>query len=89
MLLSGVLVQEQIDVKVYKVDEKFQHAFYPADRYKHKYYCVMNHGCPIELRIKRNRVDHQYAEPRAKINFQFYPRFPEIDESLEPKSPPC
>ncbi|KRT78279.1 hypothetical protein AMK59_8373 [Oryctes borbonicus] len=61
MLLSKVLEQDNIDVKIYSVDGVLYHAYYPSDRYKHKYYCEMDHGSPIELRIKRNKVELNYS----------------------------
>lgn len=87
--MSKVLEQENIDVKLYTVDGVLYHAFYPADHYKHKYYCVMDHGCPIELRIKRNTIEHQYAQPRSLVKFKFYPRVPPADDSLPPLDKPC
>lgn len=77
MLLSGLLRQEYIDVKLYKTDHNLHAAYYPNNRYKHKYYCVMDHGCATELRIKRNTVDQANAQPRPLVDFMFYPRFPE------------
>lgn len=78
MLRSKVLCQENFDVKLYTVDGVLQSAFYPVDHYKHKYYCVMDHGCAVELRIKRNRIEHEYALPKSKVKFEFYPRLPGI-----------
>lgn len=89
MVTAGVLFQEHIDVKIYTVDEIRQHAFYPSDHYKHRYYCVMDHGCPIELRIKRNKIEHVYAQPRAKVYFKYYDRLPYIDDNLPEDEPPC
>ncbi|KAI4465838.1 leucine-rich repeat-containing protein 34 [Holotrichia oblita] len=89
MLLSKVLDQENIDIKLYTVDGVLYHAYYPSDHYKHKYYCVMDHGCPIELRIKRNKVEHEHAQPRSLVKFQFYPRIPPVNETLKPKDKPC
>lgn len=89
MLMSKVLEQENIDIKLYTVDGVLYHAYYPADHYKHKYYCVMDHGCPIELRIKRNKIEHDHAQPRSLVKFQFYPRVPVVDESLPPIDKPC
>lgn len=76
MLAAGVLIQEHLDVKIYKVDETRYHAFYPSDHYKHRYYCVMDHGTPIELRIKRNVVEDTDPRPRPKVYFQYYDRIP-------------
>lgn len=89
MLRAGVLEQENIDVKLYTVDGKLHTAFYPSDHYKHKYYCVLDYGVPVELRIKRNKVYSEYAQPRALVNFEFYPRYPEVDESLPIIEKPC
>lgn len=76
MVTAGVLLQEHIDVKIYTVDGIRYHAFYPSDHYKHRYYCVMDHGRPIELRIKRNVVEEVVTKPRAKVYFEFYDRVP-------------
>lgn len=38
MLLSGVLVQENIDLKPYKVDDKYFVARYPIVDYKKRYF---------------------------------------------------
>lgn len=89
MLQSGVLEQENIDVKLYTVDGILYSAYYPSDRYKHKYYCVMDHGCPIELRIKRNKIDDEYAQPKAKVKFMYYERLPHINYDLPPGKDPC
>ncbi|KAH0550681.1 hypothetical protein KQX54_020511 [Cotesia glomerata] len=40
ILESGVLEQDNLDVKPYKVDGKFYAAHYPADHYKQRYYNV-------------------------------------------------
>lgn len=57
MLLSGVLFQHTMDVKLYEVDEVLYAAYYPnpADRNKHLYYCELDYGeaQPI-YHIKRN-----------------------------------
>ncbi|CAK1546495.1 unnamed protein product [Leptosia nina] len=46
MLLSGVLFQHTIDVRLYEVDELLHAAYYPnpADRNKHLYYCELDFG---------------------------------------------
>ncbi|XP_059046853.1 leucine-rich repeat-containing protein 34-like [Achroia grisella] len=57
MLLSGVLFQHTIDVKIYEVDEVLHAAYYPnpADRNKHLYYCELDYGYSIPIdHIKRN-----------------------------------
>lgn len=82
MLLSGVLEQENIDVKLFTVDEQLKAAYYPTNHFKHQYYSVMDHGCPVELRIRRNEIEDENAQPKALVNFQFYPRFPKVDDSL-------
>lgn len=81
MLLGGVLVQDQIDIKLYTVDKVLYAAYYPSNHYKHRYYSVMDHGCPLELRIKRNKVepDYELAQPRALIKFEHYDRLPNVD----------
>lgn len=89
MLQSGVLEQEHIDVKLYTVDEVLCAAYYPSNHYKHRYYCVMDHGSPKELRIKRNTIEHEFAQPRALVKFEYYDRFPVVDETLSPRTPPC
>ncbi|KAF5282721.1 hypothetical protein FQR65_LT02718 [Abscondita terminalis] len=89
MLLSGVLVQQQIDVELYTDDDVIYAAYYPSNHYKHRYYCVLDHGCPAELRIKRNKIVHDFAKPRALIKFRYYDRFPPVDHSLKPDPRPC
>lgn len=82
MIASKVLDQEYLDVKIYEVDGKLSPAFYPANHYKHKYYCVMDHGCPVELKIKRNKIPHPDALPRRLINMPHVERYPPINEEL-------
>ncbi|KAK5646258.1 hypothetical protein RI129_004722 [Pyrocoelia pectoralis] len=89
MLLSTVLVQEQIDVKLYTVDEVIYAAYYPSNHYKHRYYCVMDHGCPVELKIKRNKKVSGSSMPREKLNFHFYDRYPPVNPSLSPDKINC
>ncbi|GJQ84961.1 hypothetical protein Trydic_g562 [Trypoxylus dichotomus] len=89
MLLSKVLEQDNIDVKLYRVDGVLYHAYYPSDRYKHKYYCEMDHGYPVELRIKRNTIDMDNTQPRSLVKFKFYPRVPPADDRLPPREKPC
>lgn len=72
MLESGVLQQEGIDVKLYEVDGKLKAAFYPSNRYKHQYYCVMDHGCAVELKIKKNKVDEPDEKQKVLLDFKFY-----------------
>lgn len=59
MLMSGVLFQHTIDVRLYEVDDVLYAAYHPnpADRNKHIYYCEMDFGYaqPI-LHIARNVV---------------------------------
>lgn len=85
MIASKVLDQEYLDVKIYQVDGVLYPAFYPANHYKHKYYCVMDHGCPVELKIKRNRILPPDALPRRLINMPHVERYPPVDETLPPK----
>ncbi|KAJ8706396.1 hypothetical protein PYW08_011022 [Mythimna loreyi] len=65
MLLSGVLFQHTIDVKIYPVDGVLHAAYYPnpADRNKHRYYNELEFDNlqPI-YHIKRNVV-----EPKKKV----------------------
>ncbi|CAH2056070.1 unnamed protein product, partial [Iphiclides podalirius] len=57
MLLSGALIQKNIDVKIYEVDGSLFAAYYPADRSKHFYYCESDLGYAQPIyHIKRNRV---------------------------------
>ncbi|XP_028172155.1 leucine-rich repeat-containing protein 34-like [Ostrinia furnacalis] len=59
MLLSGVLFQHTIDVKIYMVDEVLYAAYYPnpADRNKHLYYCELDFGFAQPIcHIKRNVI---------------------------------
>ncbi|CAH0557226.1 unnamed protein product [Brassicogethes aeneus] len=85
---SGVLLQEHTDVKVYHVDGVAYQAYYPSNHYKHKYYCVMDHGCPVELKIKRNKVADEFSQPRALIDLKNYDRYPPVNLNL-PKRYPC
>lgn len=59
MLMSGVISEDTMDVKLYEVDGVMYAALYsnPIDRNKHMYYCEMEYGYaqPI-LHIKRNVV---------------------------------
>ncbi|KAK4879463.1 hypothetical protein RN001_007609 [Aquatica leii] len=90
MLRSTVLVQEQIDVKLYTVDEVIYSAYYPSNHYKHRYYCVMDTGCPVELKIKRNKIVLDSTKPKALLNLQYYDRFPfdgHLIISLKPTRP--
>ncbi|KAJ8938205.1 hypothetical protein NQ318_011701 [Aromia moschata] len=82
MLASGVLHQEGIDIKLYTVDGELHAAYYPTNHYKHKYYSVMDHGCAIELKIKRNKIHHPDSLPRALIKFSHIDRYPPVNESL-------
>lgn len=62
MLLSGVLFQHTIDVKLYEVDEILYAAYYPnpADRNKHLYYCEMDFGYSQPIcHITRNVMKEQ------------------------------
>lgn len=78
MVMSGVLDQEYLDVKIYEVDKVYHAAFYPSDHYKHKYYNVMDYACATELKIKRNHIPSELDQPRELVNFKFYPRLPAI-----------
>ncbi|XP_023288166.1 uncharacterized protein LOC105704107 [Orussus abietinus] len=70
MLVSGVLQQENLDVKPYKVDTKWYFAHYPADRYKHLYYEVPDYGFPQPLKLPyiKNKFKGM-AKP--KVNFKY------------------
>lgn len=78
MLLSGALKQEGIDVKPYKVDGVLKAAYYPSDHYKHRYYCVMDYGCAVELKIKKNKVEPRLPpcsdeeKPNVLVGFKYY-----------------
>lgn len=80
MILSGVLIQEYLDVKIYEVDKVYHAAFYPSDRYKLQYYNVGDYACATELKIKRNIVPSELDQPRELVNFKFYPRLPPIQK---------
>ncbi|CAH1117752.1 unnamed protein product [Phaedon cochleariae] len=82
MLESKVLEQDYLDIKIYKVDEKLHAAYYPVNHYKHIYYNVMDHGCPVELKIKKNKIIDPAALPRELLNMSHYGRYPPVDESL-------
>ncbi|XP_018332731.1 leucine-rich repeat-containing protein 34-like [Agrilus planipennis] len=89
MLRSGVLIQDYMDIRLYTVDGVIYHAFHPVDHFKQKYYCVMDHGCPVFLKIRRNIIEDPYAQPRALIKFKHYPRIPGANFNLSPKPPIC
>lgn len=62
MLLSGVLFQHTLDIKLYEVDELLYVAYYPnpADRNKHLYYCELDFGYAQPIyHIKRNIIDEK------------------------------
>lgn len=88
MLLSGVLVQENIDLKPYKVDGELHFAHYPADHYKQRYYNVPLHSYPKPVRIpfiknafkgmEKPKVNFKYVDPvpiihrRIKVHFSLF-----------------
>lgn len=67
-----MLHQEGIDVKLYEVDGVLRSAFYPNNRYKHHYYCVMDHGCAVELKIKKHKIEDWDEKQRVLVDFKFY-----------------
>lgn len=79
MLISGTLVQKNIDVRIYYVDGKRQAAFYPSDHFKHKAYSVLDYGFPPELKIVKRKIIQQNAKPRALLNFEYIDRYPPVD----------
>ncbi|CAG9771068.1 unnamed protein product [Ceutorhynchus assimilis] len=87
LLESGVLEQNNIDVKVYYVDGKRYGAYYPTNQFTQRCYSIMEYGCPPELKIKRNKIRHPYAQPRVLIDFNFFDQYPPVDESLGFKVP--
>lgn len=72
MLQSGVLQQEGIDIRLYEVDGILKAAYYPSNRYKHQYYCVMDHGCAVELKIKKNKLEKLDDKQKVLLDFKFY-----------------
>ncbi|XP_048505041.1 uncharacterized protein LOC105686975 [Athalia rosae] len=70
MLVSGVLVQENIDVKPYAKDHKWNLAYYPSDHYKQRYYNVPRYAFPQPLKIPY--VENKMAGKAApKVNFKY------------------
>lgn len=65
-------------MKLYTVDRVLCAARYPVDHYKHRYYEVMDYGCPVELKIKKNRIEQEGDKPRALVKFQHIDRFPPV-----------
>lgn len=80
MIMSTVLEQKYLDVQPYEIDGIYYCAYYPSDSYKHKYYCVMDYQCPVELKIKHNHLPTDQDEPKAKVDFKYYPRIPPIEK---------
>lgn len=72
MLQSGVLQQEGIDVRLYEVDGILHAAYYASNRYKHQYYCVMDHGSAVELKIKKNKLEQLDDKQKVLLDFKFY-----------------
>lgn len=72
MLQSGVLQQEGIDIRLYEVDGVLKASYYPSNHYKHKYYCVMDHGCAVELKIKKNKLEQLDEKQKVLLDFKFY-----------------
>lgn len=70
MLLSGVLFQHTIDVRIYESGGRLHAAYYPnpADRNKHLYYCELDYGCyqPI-CKIVRKKIEEK---KRVKVDCQ-------------------
>ncbi|XP_044267601.1 leucine-rich repeat-containing protein 34-like isoform X1 [Tribolium madens] len=80
MMLSTVFEQRGIDVKIYEVDGVLYAARYPVDKYKQQYYGVMDYGCAVELKIKKNKIETRDDKPRALVNFVHIDRYPEIEK---------
>lgn len=84
MLASGVLVQENLDVKPYEVDNKYYVAYYPANYYKQKYYNGISQPMKIYKQnsihneIKSSKITFTYQDStpikikNSKVNFLFY-----------------
>lgn len=70
MLISGVLVQENIDIKPYRVDHEWYIAHYPSDHYKQRYYDVPRYAFPQPLKIPyvKNKMSGKAA---PKVNFKY------------------
>ncbi|XP_046419797.1 protein phosphatase 1 regulatory subunit 37 homolog [Neodiprion fabricii] len=70
MLVSGVLVQENIDVKPYRVDHESYLAHYPSDHYKQRYYDVpcYSHPQPLQIPYVKNKFSGK-AVP--KVHFKY------------------
>ncbi|KAK0176639.1 hypothetical protein PV328_000756 [Microctonus aethiopoides] len=66
MLASGVLVQENLDVKPYEVDNKYYVAYYPANYYKQKYYNAISQ--PMKI-YKQNNIHNEIKS--SKITFTY------------------
>ncbi|XP_076273168.1 uncharacterized protein LOC143204505 [Rhynchophorus ferrugineus] len=79
---AGVLQQDLIDVKVYITSDGPQMAYYPTNHYKHRFYSVMDHGYPPELKIVRNKVVGPDSQPRALVQLDFIDRYPPVDAKL-------
>lgn len=79
MILSQVLNQEQIDIKLYKVDGVLYYAYYPTNHFKQNYYSVMMHGSPVELKIKKNRVEPTSTVCRPFYHLPHYERYPSME----------
>lgn len=80
MMLSTVFEQSGIDVKIYMVDGVLYAARYTVQAYKHRYYGVMDYGCAVELKIKRNRIETPDDKPRALVNFKHLDRYPPLEK---------
>ncbi|GLV39755.1 Ran GTPase activating protein [Carabus blaptoides fortunei] len=79
MIMSTALEQKYLDVRPYEVDGIYYCAYYPSDSYKHKYYCVTDYQCPVELKIKHNLLPTDQDQRRAKLDFKYYPRMPPFE----------
>lgn len=75
MLISGVLFQHTIDIKLYEVDEVLYAAYYPnpADRNKHLYYCELDFGYAQPIcHIKRNIIEEkEQVKEDCKMRHKF------------------
>ncbi|XP_022904365.2 leucine-rich repeat-containing protein 34-like [Onthophagus taurus] len=87
LIKVGAFDPERLDVRIYEVDGLLYHAYVPEDHYKHRYYGVMDHGCAVELKIKRNIIEDEFTYPRNLTNFKYYNKIPAAPGS--PRKPVC
>ncbi|KAL1505680.1 hypothetical protein ABEB36_005186 [Hypothenemus hampei] len=82
ILKAGTLKQENIDVQIYYVDGERKAAYYPANYFEKKSFSLSPFGFPPELSIKRVKIPHSNAQPRALIQLDNIDRFPPVNEQL-------